>query len=89
MIGLAWGLRSLPDINSPLFLLAKDETEYPNAQSSTTTLTQELSKIDRPFDLWLINFRAEVELATQNCAADSEYQGVLGQHNYELYRCRN
>ena len=89
MIGLAWGLRSLPNIASPLFLLAEDETEYPNAQSSAVILTQELSKIERPFDLWLINFRAEVELETHNCSADSEYQGVLGQHNYELYRCHN
>jgi uncharacterized membrane protein len=87
MIGLAWGLRSLPNIASPLFLLAEDETEYSNAQSSAAILTQELSKIERPFDLWLINFRTEVELTTQNCLADSEYQGVLGQHNYELYRC--
>ena len=89
MIGLAWGLRSLPNIASPLFLLAEDETEYPNAQSSAAILTQELTQIERPFDLWLINFRAEVELETHNCSADSEYQGVLGQHNYELYRCHN
>jgi uncharacterized membrane protein len=89
MIGLAWGLRDLPNIAAPLFLLAEDETEFPNAQSSATVLTQELSKIERPFDLWLINFRAEVELETQNCAADSEDQGVLGQHNYELYHCHN
>jgi uncharacterized membrane protein len=89
MIGLAWGLRSLPNIASPLFLLAEDETKYPNAQSSAAILTQELTKIERPFDLWLINFRAEVELETQNCSADSEHQGVLGQHNYELYRCHD
>jgi hypothetical protein len=89
MIGLAWGLRNLPNIASPLFLLAKDETEFHNAQSSATVLTQELSKIERPFDLWLINFRAEVELETYNCAADSEDRGVLGQHNYELYHCHN
>lgn len=93
MIGLAWGLRSLPKINSPLFLLAKDETEYPHAPSSAAILTQELTKIKRPFDLWLVNFRPETKLATQtklssqNCLIDHQNDGFLGQHDYELYRC--
>jgi uncharacterized membrane protein len=89
MIGLAWGLRNLPNIAAPLFLLAEDETESPNAQSSATVLTQELSKIKRPFDLWPINFKTEIELETQNCVADSQNDGVLGQHDYELYRCHD
>ncbi|NJO96137.1 MAG: hypothetical protein HC764_09000 [Pleurocapsa sp. CRU_1_2] len=83
MIGIAWGLKSLKNIDSPLFFLAQDN----NAQSSAAILTQQLSKIKRPVDLWLINFRAEIDLTTQNCVADSQSDGVLGQHDYELYRC--
>jgi uncharacterized membrane protein len=89
MIGLAWGLKSLPNIASPLFFLAQDEERGSNPQSSAAILLQEIAKIERPFDLWLINFRTEIELETQNCVADSQYDGVLGQHNYELYRCHD
>ncbi|PSB12550.1 hypothetical protein C7B62_01650 [Pleurocapsa sp. CCALA 161] len=85
MIGIAWGLKSLKNIDSPLFFLAQDN----NAQSSAAILTQQLSKIKRPVDLWLINFPAEIDLTTQNCVADSQSDGVLGQHDYELYRCLN
>ena len=76
IIGLAWGLKDLP-IPSPLFFLAEEET-----------LSEELSKVDRPLDLWLIN-HDEIELEAQNCFPDLEYHGMTGQYKYKLYRCQN
>ena len=76
IIGLAWGLKDLP-IPSPLFFLAEEKI-----------LSEKLSTIDRPLDLWLIN-HDEIELETQNCFPDSEYQGMTGQYKYKLYRCQN
>ena len=79
IIGLAWGLKNLPNIHSPQFFLAGERE----------ILSEELSKIDRPLDLWLINFRDEIELEAQNCFPDFEYRGMTGQYKYELYRCQD
>jgi uncharacterized membrane protein len=89
MIGLAWGLKNLPKINSPLFFLAQDENQGSNPRSSAAILTQELAKIKRPFDLWLINFRPKIKLQIPNCVLDTQNDGVVGQHDYELYRCHD
>ena len=78
IIGLAWGLKNLPNIHSPQFFLASDRE----------ILSEELSKLDRPLDLWLIN-HDEIELESQNCFLDSEYDGMTGQYKYKLYRCQD
>lgn len=80
MMGLAWGLKNVSKIESPQFFLATED--------SATILSQKLATIKRPLDLWLVNFPGEVELETQNCLADSEYQEMVGQYSYKLYRCR-
>ncbi len=88
MIGLAWGLKNLPNIKSPQFFLAREELKNAS-EDSATIFSQKLSQIKRPLDLWLINFDDDVELETQNCFPDSEYQGMVGQYKYELYRCQD
>lgn len=89
MIGLAWKLKDLPNISNPIFFLATPDPEDNSYNHSVQKLNQELAKIERPLDLWLVNFRAEIDLETQNCFLDPEYRGSLGQHNYKLYRCRD
>lgn len=88
MIALAWGLRKLPQINSPQFFLAKEDLKS-GVEGSAKILSQQLSNIERPLDLWLVNFRGELDLSTQNCFPDSQYQDVVGQYKYKLYRCQN
>ena len=78
IIGLAWGLKNLPNIHSPRFFLTQKRE----------TLTEELSKLKRPLDLWLIN-HDKIELEAQNCFLDPEYQGMSGQYKYKLYRCQD
>ena len=87
MIGLAWGLKNLPNIKSPQFFLAREDFKDAS-EDSATTFSQKLSQIERPLDLWLVNFDGDVELETQNCFADSEYKGMVGQYKYKLYRCQ-
>lgn len=87
MIGLAWGLKNLPKINSAQFFLASEDPKS-GIEDSATMLSQQLTNIERPFDLWLVNFRGQVELSTQNCFPDSEYQDMVGQYKYKLYRCQ-
>ena len=89
MIGLAWGLRNVPQINFPQFFLATQDLEKINSDQSASIMLQQLAKIKRPIDLWLINFNAEVNLASQNCLIDDEYDGMAGQYKYKLYRCRD
>ena len=79
IIGLAWGLKNLPNIPSPQFFLAGERE----------ILSAKLSQLDRPLDLWLINFSDEIELEAQNCLADLEARGMTGQYKYELYRCED
>lgn len=78
IIGLAWGLKNLPNIPAPQFFLAGERE----------ILNEKLSNLDRPLDLWLIN-HDEIELETQNCLADPEYHGTTGQYKYKLYRCED
>ena len=85
-IGLAWGLKDLPQINSPLFYLA--ERNGDRNLDSATILSRELTRIKRPLDLWLLNFRDEVKLS-QDCILDSDYRGTAGQYKYRLYHCRD
>ena len=80
MIALAWGLKNLPNIDAPQFFLAQKDP--------AATLSQKLAQLGRPLDLWLINFHGDVELENQNCLPDSQYRGMVGQYQYELYRCK-
>lgn len=88
MIGLAWGLKDLPNIKTPQFFLATEELPS-GSKDSAAILSQQLAQIERPIDLWLINFEPEIELASQNCLPDPEYQDMVGQYKYELYHCRD
>ncbi|MEM8723037.1 MAG: hypothetical protein AAGE84_27760 [Cyanobacteria bacterium P01_G01_bin.39] len=88
MIGLAWGLRNLPQIDSAQFFLARENPE-PSEENSGLILSQQLRELTRPLDLWLVNFRGDVELESQNCLPDSQYRGMLGQYKYRLYRCQD
>lgn len=80
MIGLAWGLKNFSNTKSSQFFLAKED--------SSAILAEKLTSLERPLDLWLVNFRGEMTLETQNCFPDDEYQDMVGQYKYKLYRCQ-
>ena len=80
MIGLAWGLKKLPNTNSAQFFLAEED--------SSAILAEKLTSLKRPLDLWLVNFRGEIALETQNCFPDDDYKDMVGQYKYKLYRCQ-
>lgn len=88
MIGLAWGLKNFPNTKSPQFFLANQDFES-DSQNSAAILAQQLTTVERPLDLWLVNFRGEVALETQNCFPDAKYQDMVGQYKYKLYRCQD
>ncbi len=71
--------------DSPLFLLANLKRETPEIASGI--LEKTISKLDKPLDLWLVNFRAPVDLKAQGCEVESrELPGVDG-YEYQVYHC--
>lgn len=84
MMGLAWEFKQR-HATPPQFLLAHQQ----DPRAATTTLQRILAEMPRSLDLWLVKFEAPVELASQNCIADSqppEPSWVTG-YDYQLYHC--
>lgn len=71
--------------DSPLFLLAKHQREKP--EIAATTLDKELDRLQLPLDLWLVNFRAPVNLASQKCQLESRELPPVDGYEYQVYHC--
>ncbi len=92
MMGIAWELKRANDLLhklNPQFLLAHQEENQCEGKEcrASTILEQNLTQQPRPFDLWLINFHAPVELETQKCIADPQYFEPAYGYDYNLYHC--
>lgn len=96
MMGIAWELEGdrlqarIPPDQLPLqtsyFLVHKQ----PDTRGYQVGLDRLLTEIDhkvRPFDLWLIDFHAKMDLAARNCQADLDYRGFISGQKYKLYHC--
>ncbi|MEB3181674.1 MAG: glycosyltransferase, partial [Nostocaceae cyanobacterium] len=66
----------------PQFLLAHQDKD---PKTSTAILQQTFKSLPRPFDLWLVNFYAPVEV--NNCVADSQSLPDVDGYGYKLYHC--
>lgn len=71
--------------DSPLFLLANQRREGPEIAAGT--LDKTLSQLERPLDLWLVNFRAPVNLAAQKCQVESRELPAVDGYEYQVYHC--
>ncbi|MBW4464610.1 MAG: glycosyltransferase family 39 protein [Pegethrix bostrychoides GSE-TBD4-15B] len=89
LMGLALGLEQLPDLPESQFLLAHGAQDQ---DAVVTTLRRNLNLLQRPLDLWLINFQTVPEqpledvLNQQHCQAEGKSRSVDG-YRYRLYRC--
>ena len=70
---------------SPLFLLANLKRETPEIASET--LEKTISQLDKPLDLWLVNFRAPVDLKAQGCEVESRELPAVDGYEYQVYHC--
>jgi uncharacterized membrane protein len=91
MMGLAWEFKRLEAINSTAkeskFFLAHRDPTTSTYTDAVEVFQKTLSQVQRPLDLWLVDFRASVDLESQECFADGQYRGWAGEYKYKLYRC--
>jgi uncharacterized membrane protein len=87
MISLAWGFKHSSSISPQFFLADIDETGNNYTESGQQFETQ-LQNLPRPLDLWLINFRSDLELESQGCLVDFQHRNYAGQYKYKLYHCQ-
>ncbi|MEG4581639.1 glycosyltransferase family 39 protein [Microcoleus sp. MON1_C5] len=71
--------------DSPLFLLANQRRDGPEIAAGT--LDKTLSQLERPLDLWLVNFRAPVNLEAHNCQVESRDLPAVDGYEYQVYHC--
>jgi uncharacterized membrane protein len=70
---------------SPLFLLANLKKQTPEIASET--LEKTISQLDKPLDLWLVNFRAPVDFKAQKCEVESRQLPAVDGYEYQVYHC--
>ncbi|WP_333404394.1 glycosyltransferase family 39 protein [Microcoleus sp. MON1_C1] len=73
--------------DSPLFLLANQRRDGPEIAAGT--LDKTLSQLERPLDLWLVNFRVPVNLEAQKCQVESRELPAVDGYEYQVYHCSN
>ncbi|MCU0544611.1 MAG: glycosyltransferase family 39 protein [Oscillatoriaceae cyanobacterium Prado104] len=94
-IGLEWERRKQEEatgnqakvraINSPLFLLDKYRITAPEV--AIGTLEKTLALLERPLDVWLVNFRADVKLENKQCQIESRDLPAVDGYEYQVYHC--
>ncbi len=71
--------------DSPQFLLVKQRRDAPEIAAGT--LDKTLSQLERPLDLWLVNFRVPVNLEAQKCQVESGELPAVDGYEYQVYHC--
>ncbi len=94
MMGLAWQFLGIDRSGSstnggtpPQFLLAHKAQGVETPRNPSATLQEAVAGLPKPLDVWLVDFRAGVELQQQNCFADSQSLPKLNGYKYKLYHC--
>jgi uncharacterized membrane protein len=93
MMGLAWEMRRTDNINQAAttkFIFAHQDRTICEGENcpATAVLRQQIDRLPQPQDIWLLNFRAPVNLPP-NCHQDKKFtQGIYG-YEYKLYHCDN
>lgn len=90
LMGVAWELRSLPQVSNPQFFLDHQECRIDGEQNCNTpspTLQKSLTTLPRPFDLWLLNYEGDADLREQGCVYDKTRR--VDGYKYQFYRCRD
>ncbi|MCC5638072.1 hypothetical protein LC593_19980 [Nostoc sp. CHAB 5844] len=69
------------------FFLAGQDSDNEGYTQAVQVLQEKIATIQRPIDLWLVEFRTLINLESQHCFPDTQYGKSAGEYNYKLYRC--
>lgn len=86
MMGLAWELQNRP-AQDLQFFLARQDSKTKDYTQAIQVFLQQLTQIPRPIDLWLVEFRTQIDLQSQQCFPDTQYGKSAGEYSYKLYHC--
>ena len=93
MIGLVWERQKLLDssINQQnwQFFLAHRNPVTRDYTQAVGKLQAQLSELPKPLDLWLVDFRAPIDLASQNCFSKQKSRQSAGEYRYQHYYCKS
>ncbi|BBD60451.1 hypothetical protein NIES2109_32480 [Nostoc sp. HK-01] len=86
MMGIAreWKIQNTPSASLQFVLAHQDQD--PN--TSTNTLNNILKNLPKPFDLWLVNFRAPTAAETEKCLAETKSLPAVNGYEYKIYHCQ-
>ncbi|NER08167.1 MAG: glycosyltransferase, partial [Okeania sp. SIO3C4] len=66
------------------FILLHQELESENQVNS---LHKIINRLEYPFDLWLVNFASNFNIAVENCQVDKGEFPLIDGYKYQLYHC--
>ncbi len=92
IMSLAWEqqkfLNSSINAQNWQFFLAHRNPITKDYTQAVERLQAQLSQLPKPLDLWLVDFRAPIDLASQNCFSEQKSRQSAGEYRYQLYHCR-
>ena len=73
---------------SPSFLLAhQDQKRCEQNCGATQVLGQAIAQLPRPFEVWLVNFRAPAQLEHYHCHLSAKPIHPVDGYRYQVYQC--
>ncbi|WP_293066728.1 glycosyltransferase family 39 protein [Okeania sp. SIO2B3] len=66
------------------FILVEQKTDRENTVNS---LHKIINRLEYPFDLWLVNFASDFNIAVEKCLVDKGEFPLIDGYKYQLYHC--
>lgn len=101
LMGIAWNMRQ--KFNQKFLSECRDKSicqekylegvkfillEQKNDRENTINALQEIiNKLEYPFDLWLVNFPSDFNIALENCQVDKGEFPLIDGYKYQLHHC--
>ncbi|NEP38758.1 MAG: glycosyltransferase [Okeania sp. SIO2H7] len=97
LMGIAWNMRKIfqqkcrkesicqeKHLEGVKFILVEQKTDRENTVNS---LQEIINRLEYPFDLWLVNFASNFNIAVENCQVDKGGFLLIDGYKYQLYHC--
>lgn len=72
-------------LNPPQFLLAHQE---PGSSNAVEVLQKVVYQLERPFDLWVVNFLPDPDPEINSCSLDTGSRPKMNGYKHRLYHCQ-